>query len=182
MNFLKNNLKVIIAFVVGVILASSITVYAYSYLASDVKYTDDKSVQDALDDIYGKMSNDTKNITSNGIQTLDKYYKNLSVNVPSTSNYNTGSGVLSDKFTISNLSYRPTFVMVFIAGGQRSDWGQMAYYSENKQKYIQLATSYTTYMDTIPDNRLLIQDNGFTYNNSSYNAWNGANLFWIAAK
>ena len=44
MKYLRNNLKSIMGFVIGVILASNITVYAYNYIASNVKYTDDKSV------------------------------------------------------------------------------------------------------------------------------------------
>lgn len=57
MKFIKNNLKVIIGFIMGIILASSITVYAYSYIASDVKYTDEKSVSDALNELYQKINN-----------------------------------------------------------------------------------------------------------------------------
>ena len=65
MKFLKNNLKAIIAFILGVILASSITVYAYSYIASDVKYTKkdgtEISVADALNDLYHKGNLSSKN-------------------------------------------------------------------------------------------------------------------------
>ena len=88
MKFIKNNLKVIIGFIIGVILASSITVYAYSYLASDISYTRDgtniKSVEEALNELYRnkkETSDDTKSITANGEQELDKYYKKLNVNV-----------------------------------------------------------------------------------------------------
>ena len=56
MNFFKNNYKIIIGFIVGVILASSITVYAYNYLASDIKYTNNKTVADALNDLYNKSN------------------------------------------------------------------------------------------------------------------------------
>ena len=66
MKFFKNNLKVIIGFVIGVILASSITVYAYSYFASDVKYTDDKSVEDALNELY-EIKNNNKSIVKTTI-------------------------------------------------------------------------------------------------------------------
>lgn len=57
MKFLKNNLKVIIAFIVGIILASSITVYAYSYMASDIGYTKPGetqaiSIETALNELY----------------------------------------------------------------------------------------------------------------------------------
>ena len=56
MNFLRNNLKVIIGFLIGVVLASSITVYAANYFAKDITYTREgtniKSVEDALNDLY----------------------------------------------------------------------------------------------------------------------------------
>lgn len=55
MKFLNENKGIIISFIIGVIIASSITVYAYSYIASDIKYTDDKSVADALNDLYNRL-------------------------------------------------------------------------------------------------------------------------------
>lgn len=58
MNFFKKNIRTIIGCIVGVILASSITVYAYSYIASDVKYTKkdgtEVSVESALNELYEK--------------------------------------------------------------------------------------------------------------------------------
>lgn len=61
MKFIKGNLKLIIGFLIGVILASGVTVYAYGFLASDVKYTKengtDISVEDALNELYNKNSN-----------------------------------------------------------------------------------------------------------------------------
>ena len=63
MKFLKNNLKVIIGFIVGMILASGITVYAYSYFAKDIEYTKIEnetetiiSVEDALNDLYNSIN------------------------------------------------------------------------------------------------------------------------------
>ena len=61
MRFLKNNLKLIIGFIIGAILASSITVYAYSYFAKDISYTKpgtDTSinVETALNELYSKSS------------------------------------------------------------------------------------------------------------------------------
>ena len=52
MKFLKNNLKLIIGFIVGVILASSITVYATICFAKDITYKNGKSVEDALNELY----------------------------------------------------------------------------------------------------------------------------------
>ena len=65
MEFLKKNIRTIIGFITGVILASSITVYAYSYFASDIKYTKkdgtEISVENALNELYSK-----NNITFTG--------------------------------------------------------------------------------------------------------------------
>ena len=59
MKFFKNNFKLIVGFIVGVILASGITVYAYSYYAKDISYTKPGtetaiSVEQALNDLYTK--------------------------------------------------------------------------------------------------------------------------------
>ena len=58
MHFFKKNLKVIIGFILGVILASEITIYAYSYLSGDIKYTKKNgteiSVENALNELYDK--------------------------------------------------------------------------------------------------------------------------------
>ena len=61
MKFIKNNFKIIIGFIVGVILASSITVYAYSYYAKDISYTKpgtttEISVETALNDLYNNQN------------------------------------------------------------------------------------------------------------------------------
>lgn len=86
---LKNkNVKIIIGGILGIILTSCISVYAtYNYFATDVIYKKsgtEISVKQALDELYQnkKETTDTEiEITTNGTQTLDKYYKNLNVNV-----------------------------------------------------------------------------------------------------
>lgn len=55
MKFFKSNLKVIISFVLGVILASGITVYASSYFAKDITYTENKTVEQALNELYSNI-------------------------------------------------------------------------------------------------------------------------------
>ena len=68
--------EVIIAFIIGIILASSIAVYAYSYAAKDIGYTKPGentpiSVETALNDLYEKHNNiseyDNKNYTQTGL-------------------------------------------------------------------------------------------------------------------
>ena len=60
MKFLKEKKGIIISFLIGVILASSITVYATSYFANDIKYIKKEengtgteiSVEQALNELY----------------------------------------------------------------------------------------------------------------------------------
>lgn len=89
MNFLKKNSKLMIGIILGMILAGSISAYAtYTYFANEVIYkkSDETqiSVADALNELYinkKETSDDTKEITTNGEQTLDKYYNKLNVKV-----------------------------------------------------------------------------------------------------
>lgn len=61
------NVKIIIAFIIGVILASGITVYATSYFAKDISYTrqgtEVSNVQEALNDLYSMKKSLTINET-----------------------------------------------------------------------------------------------------------------------
>lgn len=54
MKFLKEKKSIIISFIIGVILASNIAVYA-SINASDVDYKNGQKVSQALDDLYNKQ-------------------------------------------------------------------------------------------------------------------------------
>ena len=56
MKFLKNNLKIIIAFIMGAILATGITVYA-NINASSITYSNNKTVAQALNELYNTNSN-----------------------------------------------------------------------------------------------------------------------------
>lgn len=76
MRFIKNNLKVIIAFIVGVILAGGI-VYATTS-ASQVSYTTDKNLEintvaEALNDLYNKqISNGKAEYWNKGVENINK--------------------------------------------------------------------------------------------------------------
>ena len=60
MRLLKKNYKFIIGFVLGVLLASGVTAFAsYTYFSSDVKYGN-KSVEDALNEIYEYQNQTSK--------------------------------------------------------------------------------------------------------------------------
>ena len=62
MNFVKKNIKWIIVIIVSIIIASSITVYATSYLAKDITYKDGKNVEQALNELYGRKHIETGSI------------------------------------------------------------------------------------------------------------------------
>ena len=57
MKFLKNNFKVIIAFILGLVLAGGIVYAAVS--ASEIEYKNGKSVEQALNELYGKTESST---------------------------------------------------------------------------------------------------------------------------
>lgn len=66
MKFIKKHIKLIIGIIVGMILVSSLGVYAaYNYLASDVSYTKADgtkiNVQDALTELYRNTTNNANN-------------------------------------------------------------------------------------------------------------------------
>ena len=60
--------EVIIVFIVGVIIASGITVYATSYFAQDISYTDKKSVASALDELYSLKTQSVQDLIDTSIQ------------------------------------------------------------------------------------------------------------------
>lgn len=89
----KKNVNLIIGIVLGILLTSGISVFATSatnhYLATEVIYSkngNNITVNQALNELYQnkrETSDTTKEITTRGTQTLDKYYKNINVNTQS---------------------------------------------------------------------------------------------------
>lgn len=82
MNILKKNVRLIIGIIIGVILVSGISIGAtvtYLYNANEVKYNDEKSVADALDDLYNEVkNNDAYTITfslNHGTSSRAKTYR-----------------------------------------------------------------------------------------------------------
>ena len=74
MNFIKKNFKLIVGIIIGAILISGISVYATGqYLASQVIYKNGKNVEQALNDLYKKQSNNL-----NGINLFN--FKNNNIN------------------------------------------------------------------------------------------------------
>lgn len=71
--------ETILGFIIGILIASGITVYAASYLAQDINYTDEKSVANALDELYNLKTSTVQNLidssTENTSAELD--YNNM---------------------------------------------------------------------------------------------------------
>ena len=106
MRFLKEKKGIIISFIIGVIIASSITVYATSYFANQVSYTTDrnpeiKTVEGALNELYGKMSEneyENKTYIQTGIGTYDSR-----VTIMSGGYYTDSNGI-----TYVNITFKAT--------------------------------------------------------------------------
>ena len=110
MKFIKNNFKVIIGFVVGIILASSITAYAYSYIASDISYTKDgteMSVEEALNDLYNK--NNGNNMEWVEIQ--DAFVSNPNYTLAGARLYKKGN-ICKLSFTIDNITKNTNYILI----------------------------------------------------------------------
>ena len=81
MKFLKEKKGIIISFIIGVIIASSITVYAYSYFASDISYkkpgTDTTiSVETALNELYNKSNKTPQQVATLTTQDASYIFQN----------------------------------------------------------------------------------------------------------
>lgn len=113
MNFIKKNIKLIIGFIVGAIVASSVTVYAYSYLASDIKYTKEEKdgteteidVEQALDELY--RNKDTVYETGEFDQYVAAYsnYASVTLNLSKTYTAQDNARLVLTSITNPNAMY-----------------------------------------------------------------------------
>ncbi len=124
MNFLKKNIKIIMLIVLMVLISSGIGVFAtYNYLASDIKYTDNKTVEQALNDLYDKSANyvlpsGSLDITTNGNNIDVKQYEKVNVNVTSMAKTllwtNSTPNAEREKFNIDLTSSLDNFTHILI--------------------------------------------------------------------
>ena len=147
MKFIKNNFKVIISFIVGVILASSITVYATSYFAKDISYSKDgteiNNVQDALNDLYLKSQ----------ISDNCKYFE---FEHKSNSQFNYDFGFVPSRFmAVYTLSGERKMFMTYNINGNgilvlnTSGGNDSSYYSlDSTILKSNLSTDFSTYEDS----------------------------------
>ena len=99
MRFLKEKKGIIISFIIGVIIASSITVYATSYFAKDITYKDGKNVEQALNELYNRKATATllwtnSNLTSFSGGTIELDLSEYDY-IVIDGNYSSDAGVVS---------------------------------------------------------------------------------------
>ena len=135
--------EVIIAFIVGIILASSIAVYAYSYAAKDIGYTKPGEntpidVETALNDLYSK-SNKTHKYTYTNIPKADSEQKTLYINIKNDySNY--------QNITIDNINVQLDKILY---GGQSSyAVNSFSYSYDNTNGIITVSSQYRSFSDS----------------------------------
>ena len=178
MKFIKNNLKVVISFIVGVILASSLTVYAYSYLASDIKYTDDKTVAYALDELYTTSHTTITNLTEEKNQ-LETELNSLSTASKSF------SFVSSTNTQTFNLGFKPKYISC-IATLNNSEYETIIYNYDFDSNHVYKLNTTTNgnsllYANAVRDisTFFTINDNGFTWNLTN---WNNTTIYCTVSK
>lgn len=135
--------EVIIAFIVGIILASSIAVYAYSYAAKDIGYTKPGtttpiSVETALNDLYNK-GNKTHKYTYTNIPRADSEQKTLCIDIKNDySNY--------QNITIDNINVQ---IDKMLYGGESSyAINSLLYSYDNTNGIITVSSQYRAFADS----------------------------------
>ena len=125
MNFVKKNFKWILGIIVGIVIASGISVYATStYLASQVEYNKNgqAKVSDALDDLYSKVPSGTIPITTKDSKIdVSKYQYADTTGLYTQAEATTGEGITWIKGSFSapnktnheiNIGFKPSQVII----------------------------------------------------------------------
>ena len=155
MNFIKRNLKSIITFIIGAILATGVTVFA-TINANSVDYINNKRVSDALNELYDE-------IPSNTYATYDGTFSS------------TGT------YTVNNLNFRPSNVYIIWQelNNQNQPTGQrsvVTYNSGGCYTFWNLtdgkgSTDWSDHFSTF--------DGGFSVDVNGNNGWH---IYWVAIK
>lgn len=137
-NFIKNNSKVIIAFVVGVVLFGGIAVYATSNIAASQVTYNNETVKQTLDDLTSKMTGNCVNgyficdddcAGSTGITVADFTPTVFMVSGPSIY-WAAIYSARHNQTKILNLSYNGTFAVSYDAFNSFIDIdGKLRFYS-----------------------------------------------------
>ena len=122
MKFLKKNLKLVIGIIIGLVLATGITAYAtYKYFASDIEYTDNKNVAQALNELYGMSQLEDRIATlETGTSKVDILYDGTT---DSQGIITQTSGTAAERTFYKNVS---DYDFVYVYGGYKN--GTTEYY------------------------------------------------------
>lgn len=133
MSAIKKNIKLVLVVLMLIVISSGVSVYATAqYYATQVQYKDGKSVANALDELYAnkkETTDTTYEITANNTYSLDKYYKNILVNVESGNTdyetFNTDGFIRISKldFYSKTISVPAGKTKVIIFSDVSSTWG-----------------------------------------------------------
>lgn len=133
MSAIKKNIKLVLVVLMLIVISSGVSVYATAqYYATQVQYKDGKSVANALDELYAnkkETTDTTYEITANNTYSLDKYYKNILVNVESGNTdyetFNTDGFIRINKldFYSKTISVPAGKTKVIIFSDVSSTWG-----------------------------------------------------------
>ena len=134
--------EVIISFIIGVILASSIAVYA-SINASEVDYKNNQKVSDALDDLYNKVST-YKNLSTtttvspnsllNGYTAYDNSGNLITGSISTnciTKTITSSEMITSNNTELIDFGFEPSYFVVYILN--TSNWVYDIYQYDKKQ-------------------------------------------------
>lgn len=133
MSAIKKNIKLVLVVLMLIVISSGVSVYATAqYYATQVQYKEGKSVANALDELYAnkkETTDTTYEITANNTYSLDKYYKNILVNVESGNTdyetFNTDGFIRISKldFYSKTISVPAGKTKVIIFSDVSSTWG-----------------------------------------------------------
>lgn len=166
MNFLKKNSKLMIGIIIGMLLTSSISVYAtYSYFATDVKYArneQEMNVAQALNELYEnkKDTSELANLkaiisqtdaTASDISSGKKAYTKDGL-ITGTSNYYTNANfTVKPGWNHYSLGFEPSMMFYYSSDGV--SWGvkedTSLYYVTNNGSYGSNPGNFLTKSDGI---------------------------------
>ena len=183
MNFIKRNIKVIIAFIAGIVLASTAIVFA-TINANAVDYKNNQKVSDALDFLYSKIPNGTKVINEKGNQIDVENYKYADTTGISAlgEEYNYGSGTLDANGAYSiNLGFtEPREVWVFL--NKSNEMTAMSCFKKADNSNGFLCDWFQSTDTNIHVDEVFGSMNGTWFLDSWGTSWAGASFYWAAIK
>ena len=195
MNFLKRNIKLVITFILGMILAITITAYAVIN-ANQIDYTSNKKVSDALDDLYDKSSElntlktnlNQANASASDILSGKKAYVGNSlitgtytpITTMKGTEWNEGEFTCTVKTHTINLGFKPKKVYMYAFPNNSNEYYEMFYATENISRVIYYYQGGIDQEDA--SGYFYLTENGFEYVVSSNFMDVGWKINYVATK